>query len=411
LTELLIESWPIDRPKPYPGNARKLSKRAISTLATSLREYGWRQPIVVDDADVIIAGHTRLKAAQSLGLSHVPVHVARDLTPEQVAGYRLMDNRSADETEWDVELLSAEMAKLNLAEFDLSLTGFDSAEIRDILFANHGGLTDPDEAPEPPADPVAQTGDVWLLGTHRVLCGDSTVLSDVQRLMAADVADLVVTDPPYNVAYEGKTKDALTIENDSMSAESFYQFLLSTYSNMLMVAGDGAGIYVFHPDVEIVNFTKAFIDAGFKHSQHCVWVKQQFVMGRKDYHCQHELVLYGWKPTGAHRWHSDRKQTTVWNFDRPTRSTEHPTMKPVALIEYPISNSSRTGEIVLDLFGGSGSTLIACEKTGRAARLMEIDRKFVDVIIARWEAFSGAKATLEGDGRTFEEIKAERIRQ
>ncbi|XLV73765.1 DNA-methyltransferase [Ralstonia syzygii subsp. celebesensis] len=241
------------------------------------------------------------------------------------------------------------------------------------------------------------------------MCGDSTSVADVERLMDGYKADLIVTDPPYNVAYEGGTAEKLTIQNDSMGDEAFYQFLLAAYGAMFAVAKDGAGLYVFHADSEGVNFRKAMTDAGFKLAQCCVWVKQSLVLGRQDYHWQHEPVLYGWKATGAHRWYSDRKQSTVWNFDRPARNDVHPTMKPVALIEYPLCNSSRGGDVVLDLFGGSGTTLIACEKHSRSARLMELDPKYCDVIIRRWQEFTGQQATLAGDGRAFAQVAEERM--
>jgi DNA modification methylase len=249
-------------------------------------------------------------------------------------------------------------------------------------------------------------GDLWILGRHRLLCGDSTSIDATERLMGGAKADLIVTDPPYNVAYEGKTTDALTIQNDKMGTSDFYQFLLDAYTNYFTIAKDGASIYVFHADTEGVNFRKALVDSGFKLSQCCVWVKQTMVIGRQDYHWQHEPILYGWKPSGSHNWYSDRSQTTIWQFDRPMRSTEHPTMKPIALVEYPILNSSKAGDIVADLFGGSGSTLIACEKNARACRTMELDSRYCDVIVKRWQDFTGKEAVL--DGRTFNEIAAER---
>jgi DNA modification methylase len=397
-----IEIWPLERVIPYARNPRK-NLKAIDKVAASLKEFGWQQPMVVDAEGVLVVGHTRREGALKLGWTEGPVHVARDLTPAQIKAYRLADNRSNEEAEWDKSLLSLEMEDLKLDGYDLKLTAFDVDECKALLAFQHGtkeGLTDPDDAPEPPAVPVSLPGDLWILGNHRVLCGDSTVLTDVERVMGGDQADLVVTDPPYNVAYKGKTKDALTIQNDSMSGESFYQFLLAVYTNLFAVTGDGAGIYVFHADSEGANFRQAMVAAGWKLAQCCIWVKQSMVMGRQDYHWQHEPVLYGWKPTAAHRWYTDRKQTTVWNFDRPSRSGEHPTMKPIDLIEYPIGNSSQAGNIVLDLFGGSGSTLIACEKTARQARLIELDPKYVDVIVKRWEAFTGKQAVHE-DGSLF----------
>ncbi len=398
-----IENWPLDKIVPYARNPRK-NTAAIDKVAASLKEYGWQQPMVVDAAGVLVVGHTRREGALKLGWTEGPVHVATSLTPAQIKAYRLADNRSNEEAEWDKELLSLELEDLKLDGFDLALTAFDPDELDGLAALAESvaeGLTDPDEAPEPPAIPVSVPGDLWILGNHRLLCGDSTLLDHVERLMDGAQADLVVTDPPYNVAYEGKTKDALKIQNDSMPGESFFEFLKAVYTNLFAVAGDGAGIYVFHADSEGANFRLAMVESGWKLAQCCIWVKQSMVMGRQDYHWQHEPVLYGWKPTAAHRWFTDRKQTTVWKFDRPSRNGEHPTMKPIDLIEYPINNSSEAGNVVLDLFGGSGSTLIACEKTARRARLIEIDPRYADVIVKRWQAFTGKKAVHE-DGSLFD---------
>ena len=381
-----IELWLIDKVIPYARNARKITPAAVDKVAASLQEFGWRQPIVVDAHRVIIVGHTRLLAARKLKLTEVPVHVADNLTPAQVKAYRLMDNRSHDETSWDLELLGPELLDLQHLGFgNLELTGFDEQEIADFLAgeASPGqeGLTPDDEAPSLREAAVTRSGELWRLGEHRLLCGDATVTADLKRVLAGARADLVIIDPPYNVNYEGKTKDALRIQNDQMAAATFYSLLLEAHRNLASVTKEGAGIYVFHADTEGMNFRRALVDAGWKLAQCCVWVKQTLVMGRQDYHWQHEPILYGWKPGASHRWFTDRKQTTVWNFDRPTRSTEHPTMKPVDLISYPILNSSRNGDVVLDTFGGSGSTLIACAKHGRVARLLEIDPKYCDVII------------------------------
>jgi DNA modification methylase len=407
-----IEIWPINQVIPYARNARTIPPAAVDKVAASLKAFSWRQPIVVDSQRVIIAGHTRLLAARQLGLTEVPVHVA-DLTPAQAKAYRLMDNRSRDETSWDYALLGPELLDLQDLGFDnLELTGFDQNEIADFLAgaASPGqeGLTPDDQAPALPVAPVAQRGELWRLGTHRLLCGDALALADVQRVFAGGRADLVVIDPPYNVDYEGATREKLRIQNDRMADNLFFAFLLNAYQNLAAVTKEGAGIYVFHADTEGVNFRRALVDAGWKLAQCCVWVKQAIVMGRQDYHWQHEPILYGWKPGASHRWFTDRKQSTVWNFDRPTRSTEHPTMKPVDLIAYPILNSSRNGDVVLDTFGGAGSTLIACAKHGREARLLEIDPRYCDVIIRRWEAWSGEKARNEED-RSFEEVSKDRL--
>ena len=308
-----------------------------------------------------------------------------------------MDNRSHDETSWDFELLGPELMDLqNLGFGNLELTGFDEKEIADFLAgaASPGqeGLTPDDEVPALREAAVAQPGELWRLGDHRLLCGDAMILADVKRVLSGARADLVIIDPPYNVDYEGATKEKLKIKNDRMADSLFFSFLLKAYENLAGVTKEGAGIYVFHADTEGVNFRRALVEAGWKLAQCCVWVKQTLVMGRQDYHWQHEPILYGWKPGASHRWFTDRKQTTVWNFDKPARSTEHPTMKPVDLIAYQILNSSRNGDVVLDTFGGAGSTLIACAKHGREARLLEIDPKYCDVIIRRWQEWSGEKA-------------------
>lgn len=434
-----VEMWPIDRPIPYARNPR-INTAAVDKVAASIAEFGWQQPIVVDVHGVIIAGHTRLLAAKKLGLTEVPVVVAVHLTAAQVKAYRLADNRTHEESSWDNPLLALELEELKIEGFNLSITGFSQQEL-DALDAIGNAMTvgkTEDDAAPALADPVSVPGDVWVLGNHRVLCGDATMLADVERLMGTGRADLVVIDPPYNIAYEGKTKDALRIAGDRQDPKGFFRFLLDAYSNLFIVAKAGTGIYVFHGETEGVSFRQALVDAGWKLSQVCVWVKQSMVMSRQDYHWQHEPVLYGWKPGpdqeraamstigaavavdgeldyvplhepilygwklgAAHRWHADRKQTTVWQFDRPSRSAEHPTMKPVAMLEYVLSNSSEAGQLVVDLFGGSGSTLIACEKTARRARLLELDPRYVDVIVKRWQQFTG-KAALHEDGSRFD---------
>lgn len=413
---------------PYARNSRTHSDAQVAQIAASIDEFGMVGAIVVRDG-VIAKGHGTLSAVRKLYAAGkhiypppgraqnaepfpdgtVPVLDASGWTDSQFRGFVIADNKLAELAGWDTELLSLELEELKADGFNLDLLGFDAVDLGNLLEPeSKAGLTDDDETPEPPAVPVSQSGDVWRLGDHRVMCGDSVSLDHVARLMDGYKADLIVTDPPYNVAYQGGTADKLTIQNDSMSDESFYRFLFDAYTAMFSVAKDGAGLYVFHADSEGMNFRKAMIDAGFKLAQCCIWVKQSLVMGRQDYHWQHEPVLYGWKPTGAHRWYSDRKQTTVWNFDRPSRNDVHPTMKPVALIEYPITNSSRGGDVVLDLFGGSGSTLIACEKTGRHARLMELEPRYCDVIVTRWQNFTGQQAKLGESDMTFADIEAAR---
>jgi DNA modification methylase len=428
MTQPNIDVRPIDALIPYARNSRTHSDSQVAQIAASLDEFGMVGAIVVRDG-VIAKGHGTLSAVRKLYAAGkrlypppgraqgaepfpdgtVPVLDASGWTDAQFRAFVIADNKLAEAAGWDEELLRLELGDLQGMGFDLELIGFDAVELGSLLEPDpKAGLTDDDAAPELQATPVSQPGDVWRLGPHRVMCGDSLSLDHVAQLMDGHKADLIVTDPQYNVAYQGGTADKLTIQNDSMSGEAFYRFLLDAYTAMFASAKDGAGIYVFHADSEGTNFRKALTDAGFKLAQCCVWVKQSLVLGRQDYHWQHEPVLYGWKPTGAHRWYSDRKQSTVWNFDRPSRNDVHPTMKPVALIEYPITNSSRGGDLVLDLFGGSGSTLIACEKTGRHARLMELDPRYCDVIVRRWQDFTGQQARLGESDMTFADIEAAR---
>ena len=365
---------------PYVNNPRKNDK-AVDAVASSIKNFGFKVPIIIDAQNEIVAGHTRLKAAIKLNYKEVPCIVADDLTPAQIKAYRIADNKVSELAEWDMDLLKIELEGLT------DFTGFD---INDSIFNNE--VVEDDFEPEIPENPIVQKGDIWILGSHKLMCGNSTNLDDVTKLMDDKKARLIVTDPPYNLDYVGKTKDALTIQNDKMNDEQFYEFLLAAYYRMYEVADDGASIYVFHADSEGLNFRKAHKESGFKLSQCCIWAKQTMVMGGQDYHWQHEPILVGWKPTAGHYWNSDRKQTTIWRFDRPFRSEYHPTMKPIALISYPIKNSSKIGDIVLDLFGGSGSTLIACEQIDRICYMMELDERYCDVIIKRWESLTGQKA-------------------
>ena len=395
-----IETWPTSRPIPYARNPRK-NVAAVVKVKASIQEFGFKQPIVVDKDGVIVVGHTRHKAAIELGYESVPVVVAADLTPAQIKAYRIADNRTNEEAEWDNELLAIELEDLKADDVDLLLTGFDLDELTRITDKGPTeGLTDDDAVPEIQEEPISKLGDLWLLGNHRLMCGDSTSITDVEKLMDGRKAEIVWTDPPYNVAYEGKTKDALTIQNDSMDEVTFRQFLQDAFTSMLTVTKAGGAIYVAHADMQGHNFRLAFLASGWSLRSCLVWAKNSLVLGRGDYQWRHEPILYGWAPGAAHEWHSDRKQTTVLEFDRPSRSAEHPTMKPIALIEYCLGNSSLQGQIVLDLFGGSGSTLIACEKTGRSCRMMELDPKYADVIVRRWQAFTGKQA-VHVDGTPF----------
>ncbi|MDD5699296.1 MAG: DNA modification methylase [Victivallaceae bacterium] len=385
-----IEQKNINEIIPYEQNPR-LNDDAVDAVANSIKEFGWRVPIIVDKDMVIICGHTRLKAAKQLGLTEVPVHVAADLPPEKVKAYRIADNQTGNIAEWDYDLLPLELADLQNMDFDLSLLGFDSDELDKILNGNEvvtEGMTDPDEVPEVPDEPVSRRGEIYQLGGHRLMCGDSTGSVDVEALMCGEQADMLLQDPPYNVAYEGGTADHLTIQNDNMDDAAFFNFLTAAFTNAVEAMKPGASYYIFHADSEGYNFRGACKAAGLRVRQCLVWKKDSLVLGRQDYLWIHEPILYGWKDGAAHNWYSDRTQTTVLEFDRPKKSELHPTTKPVEMLLYLIKNSSQRGELVADFFGGSGSTLIAAEQTGRKAYLMELDEKYCDVIRKRWAEFT-----------------------
>ena len=384
---------------PFAKNSRTHSDAQVAQIAASIREFGFTNPVLIDEANGIIAGHGRVMAARKLKLTEVPCIRLAHLSDAQKRAYVIADNKLALNAGWDEAMLKLELADLKALDFDLDLTGFDTDEI-DALLAEKGteGLTDPDETPEPPVEPVTRLGDVWVCGQHRVMCGSSLEMTAIERLCGDQRVDMLLTDPPYNVAYTGKTKDALTIQNDSMGDEAFRTFLRDAFVTADAVLKSGAVFYVWHADLEGYNFRGACKDAGWKVRQCLIWQKSSMVMGRQDYHWQHEPCLYGWKDGAGHLWASDRKQTTLLKFDRPSRSEDHPTMKPVALFEYQLLNNTKGGDIVLDSFGGSGTTLIAAEKNGRIARIMELDPKYVDVIVKRWEDFSGQKAVLESTG-------------
>lgn len=369
---------------PYEKNPRR-NDQAVDAVAASIREFGFKVPIVVDRDNVVVAGHTRLKAAKRLGLETVPVIVADDLTPEQIKAFRLADNKTAELAEWDLDLLDLELGEI---EMDMEPFGFEMDADAD------GEAVDDDFDPEPPAEPNAKRGDIYQMGQHRLMCGDSTSLDDVQMLVGGAQMDLLLTDPPYNVDYTGKTKDALKIENDKKTDEDFRAFLSDAFFAAKSVMKAGAAFYIWHADTEGYNFRGACHDVGLTVKQCLIWAKNSMVLGRQDYQWKHEPCLYGWNEGAGHAWYSDRKQTTLLNFDRPQRSEEHPTMKPVPLFDYQIKNSTKAGDNVLDLFGGSGTTMIACEQNGRNAYLMELDPRYVDVIIERWETFAGEKAVL-----------------
>ncbi len=384
----------LDKLIPYAKNARTHSDEQVAQIAGSIKEFGFNNPVLVDKEGSIIAGHGRVMAARKLGMDKVPVVELQHLTEAQRKAYVLADNRIALNSGWDTSMLSLELQDLK-DDIDLSLLGFDPDELDSLLnpVEETEGLTDEDAVPETPVEPKTKLGDIYILGNHRLMCGDSTNIDSVEKLTDG-LVDILVTDPPYNVAYEGKTKDALTIQNDSMGDEQFRQFLRDAFVAADAVMKQGAVFYIWHADSEGYNFRGACKDAGWKVRQCLIWQKDSMVMGRQDYHWKHEPCLYGWKDGAGHLWASDRKQTTLIECKRPKRNDIHPTMKPVELMEYQILNNTKGQDIVLDLFGGSGSTLIAAEKTGRKARLMELDPKYCDVIVKRWEDFTGKKAEL-----------------
>ena len=414
-----IEQWSIDKLIPYARNSRTHSDEQIGQIAASIKEWGWTTPILVDEQGGIIAGHGRTMAAQRLKIKTVPVMVATGWSEAKKRAYIIADNRLALNAGWDNAMLATEFKDLMDLGFDVGLTGFTEEEIDALMpLELEEGLTDPDDAPEAPANPVTVQGDVWVMGSHRLLCGDSTSIDDLEKLCAGQPVDMWLTDPPYNVAYEGGTKEKLTIKNDSMGDTQFREFLRDAYTAANAVMKAGAVFYIWHADSEGYNFRGAAKDAGWTVRQCLIWKKSSLVLGRQDYQWQHEpclygakkpdpaeltetvqreheTALYGWTEGAAHVWNSDRKQTTVLYFDRPTKSGDHPTMKPVALFAYLIQNSSRREAKVYDPFMGSGTTLMACEQLGRTAYGMELDPRFVDVIVKRWETLTGQKAERE----------------
>lgn len=374
--------------KPYAKNTKKHDKTQIANVAESIKQYGFVQPIVVDKDNNIVIGHCRYEAAKKLKLETVPCVCVDELTDEQVKALRIVDNKS-NESPWDMEFLADELAEVDLSAFDFDF-GIENEEETEIA---------EDEAPEVDeyAQPIAKLGDIWQLGRHRLMCGDSTSIEDVEKLMGGQLADMLLTDPPYGVDYTGKTKDALKIENDSKSDDEFIAFLQAAFESANSAMKPGAAFYIWHADSKAYVFRMACQMVGWEVRQVLIWVKNAMVMGRQDYQWKHEPCLYGWKSGAGHLWASDRKQTTVLEFDRQTKNKNHPTMKPVALFDYQIKNNTKGGDVVLDLFGGSGTTIIACEQNGREARVMEFDPRYCDVIVKRWENLTGEKAVLLHD--------------
>lgn len=401
VTTTKFELVDIDKLVPYANNARTHSPAQINKLRSSLREFGFINPVIIDRDFGIIAGHGRVLAAREEGISEVPCVYADHLTEAQKKAYIIADNRMAMDAGWDEEMLRIEIESLQADAFDLALTGFDEKELSKLFDDGNDAKDDDFDVDEELKKPTfSKAGDVWKLGRHRLVCGDSTKPETYEVLMEGRKANLVLTDPPYNVNYEGT---AGKIKNDNMASEKFFDFLFDAFSCMEKVMADDASIYVFHADTEGLNFRKAFDAAGFYLSGCCIWKKPSLVLGRSPYQWQHEPCLFGWKKNGKHQWYSDRKQTTIWEFEKSKKNGEHPTMKPIPLLCYPITNSTMSNTLVLDPFGGSGSTLIACEQTDRSCSTIELDEKFCDVIVNRYIELVGTaeKVSVLRDGKTY----------
>jgi site-specific DNA-methyltransferase (adenine-specific) len=387
---------------PYINNSRTHSEEQITQLISSIKEFGFTNPILLSPDNSIIAGHGRLQAVKRLGYEEVPCIIISGLTKTQIKALIIADNQLALNAGWDLEKLSVEVEGLQDEDFNIDILGFNNDFIKDLLKKDEG-LTDQDAVPEAKLNAKSKLGDIWLLGKHKLMCGDSTT-QDVLKLFKEQKADLYLTDPPYNVNYEGKTKDKLTIKNDKQDDETFKLFLTNAFTNAFNVLKLGASFYIWHSDSEGLVFRKSLIDSGFKLRQTLIWAKNSMVMGRQDYHWQHEPCLYGWKEGSSHSWYSDRKQTTLLNFDRPTASKLHPTMKPVELMSYLVKNSSKQEDIIFDSFLGSGTTIISCEILQRICYGLEFDPIYCDVIIDRWQQFTGKEAIHEQSGKTYNSI-------
>lgn len=407
-----IEMWPVDRLIPYARNSRTHTDDQIAKVASSIIEFGFTNPILVDESDGILAGHCRLKSAIHIGMTHVPVIILTHMTPAQKKAYVIADNKLAELAGWDEELLKLELGDLHEEEFNLELTGFSQDELNVLLDLGEGepqaGNTDDDAAPEAPETPVSIAGDLWQLGGHRLLVGDSCNSADVERLMNGLSADLVFTDPPYNVDYEGYTKEKLKIENDKMSPAEFVKFLEAVFENYRRAVKTGASMYVCHTSSFQREFQNAMETAGFEIRCQIIWAQNTFAWGFGRYKFQHEPMFYVHVAGQKDDWYGDKTQSTLWQEKKPAANRLHPTMKPVELVERALRNSSKAGDLVLDLFGGSGSTMIACQKMDRKCCVMELDPKYADVIIKRWQEYTGLVA-VHADGGTFAEVQTERL--
>ena len=408
MNEIKFEHWPTSRLLPYARNPRK-NDHVVDQMAAAITEFGFRIPIIAKSTGEVVDGHLRLKAALRLGLETVPVILADDLTPAQIKAFRILANRSATWADWDEDLLRLELEELKLDDFDLALTGFDADELLEIMAgeeATSEGNTDEDAAPEVPVTSVSKPGDVWIMGQHRLLCGDSTDATSYDTLLGNERVAMIFQDPPYNVDYANTAKDKLRgtnrpILNDNLG-DGFQDFLLAAFKPAL--ARCNGAVYVAMSSSELDTLQAAFRAAGGKWSTFIIWAKNTFTLGRSDYQRQYEPILYGWPEGATRHWCGDRDQGDVWHFNKPRVNDLHPTMKPVELVERAIRNSSRPGDVVLDPFGGSGTTLIAAEKSGRQARLIELDPKYVDVIVRRWQSYAGAQAVREADGVKFDDL-------
>ena len=404
-TEMTIKKLPVGMLKPAKYNPRKDLKPgdpAYEKIKRSLRDFGYVDPVIWNEVTGnIVGGHQRYKVLTAEGATEIDCVVVHIENPNDEKALNVALNKAVGE--WEPKALADLLSDLQLAGYDVGATGFDAAEIDDLFSKVHDkDVKDDDTKLDPETiTPFVKTGDLWTLGKHKMLCGDATKPEDLDALMGDVRANLIVTDPPYNVAYE--SADGKSIQNDSMADEQFFSFLLAAFQNWVPHLAEGASAYVFHADTEGLNFRRAFKEAGFHISGVCIWVKNSLVLGRSPYQWQHEPVLFGWLPNGKHKWFADRKQTTVWNYDKPKQSKDHPTMKPIPLLAYPIKNSSAPNAVVLDTFGGSGSTLIACEQTDRICRTMELDERYASVIVQRYVDLvgSGANATVLRDGQTL----------
>lgn len=408
-----IEDLPTATLVPYARNARTHSADQIAQIAASIREFGFTNPVLIDAHGGIVAGHGRVLAAQSLGVGSVPCLRVDWLTEAQKRAYILADNQLALQAGWDDELLAGELRQLQAEGFDIGLVGFGKDELADLLFEPPPPQSGEDDVPDPPATAVSQPGDLWVLGAHRLLCGDSCKPADVDRLMGGALADMAFTDPPYGVDYvadkalvEMRARAGYTtpkhrpIENDALSDADQSAFWLAAFQRLAAALRPGAAYYVCSPQGGRMMMQQMCL-AGIPQRHEIIWLKNSMVLGRADYHYKHEPILYGWKEGAGHTWYGDRSQTSVWEFPKPQKSELHPTMKPVELVERAMGNSSKVGDVVLDLFGGSGTTLIAAEKTGRSCRMMELDRHYSDVIVRRWQQYTGKTATHAVTGAAF----------